>query len=388
MRALETGSPGAGGNLPPPDWASLRREFPVLEHWIYLELANKAPLPRAAEQAIQDYIADCWQEGGTNAFSLERVEEAREAVARLVDAPPAAIAFVRNTTEAINMVARGLGLEAGDNVLVAEDDYWSSVFGFRLLEAEGIEVRWVRKQEGARIPVDAFVELVDERTRAAAISWVSYITGYRADVAALAQACRERGVVSVIDAIQAVGVLDLSFEGCGADFIACGGHKGMLAMPGCGYLYLREDAQDRIRPVFGGQNAFPHSQGKEAPLDPWPDARRYEYGNFNYMGLGVLRCSAEFLGGIGLNHIEARVRELTTLLIERVEARGIEVLTPKPWEERAGIVALGIEGDAEATVERLLDDRIRANVRGPGAVRASPHFYNTEEEVERFVAAL
>ncbi|MBI4184895.1 MAG: aminotransferase class V-fold PLP-dependent enzyme [Proteobacteria bacterium] len=381
-------APGAGDNAPPPDWAALRREFPALERWTYFELANKAPLPRCVDAAIADYLRDTREEAGINAHSQAKVAEAREAVARLVDAPASCIAFLKNTSEGINTVARGLRLQPGDNVLIPEDEYWSSVFGFRLLEADGVEVRWVRPVDGVHFPVEAFIARMDAKTRAVAASWVSYVSGARIDVPALTRACRERGIVSVIDAIQAVGVLDLSFAGSGADVIAGGSHKGLLSMPGVGILYLRPEVQARIRPSHGGQHGFVAGQGKEAPLRPWEDARRYEGGNFNYLGLWALARTAGFLRGIGLRHVEARVRALAERLVERAEARGLRVITPRAWEERAGITTIAVAGDPDQVVKRLREKRILANVRGAGAIRVSPHFFNTEEEVDRLVAAL
>ncbi len=371
-----------------PDWAALRRRFPIFDNWVHLETANKAAVALWVDEAAADFIADTRATGGKASFAFEPVEAARAVMARLLHVDPAELAFVKNTSEGLNIAAQGLGFTAGDNVVVAEDEHWSNIFPWRHLEADGVEVRWVRTRDRhGRMPIDAFTELMDSRTRAAAVSWVRYIDGYRADVSGLAEACRARGVVSVVDAIQAAGVLDIDIGASGIDVVACGGHKGLLGLNGSGFLYVRKGMLERIRPPFAGHMGFVPEQQKETPLEPWPDARRYEWGNPNFLGIQVMRRSAEEIMAIGPANIEARVRTLTDDLLEKARARQLAIRTPDDWAERAGIVTMELPGDPDATVDRLRDAGVIANVRG-GSIRVSPHFYNTEDDIDRLLAAL
>lgn len=371
-----------------PDWAALRREFPVTERWSYFDLANKAPLPLTVDRAIAAFVAETRETGGTEAFSHEGVERARAEMAGLVGAAPETLAFVPNTAFALNFAAQGLRLGEGDSVVIAEEEHASNIFAWRHLEADGVELRRVPVREAdGRVHVDDLLAAMDGSTRAVAVSWVGYIRGHRVNVPKLAQACRERGVLCVIDAIQAVGVLDISFEGCGADVIAAGAHKGMFGLNGSGLLYVRREVQDRIRPMVGGFERPERGRESDAPIAFPQSAARYEGGNPNYLGIRVLEASAKFLRGIGMGSIEARIRALTTRLIEGAEARDLVVKTPKPWENRAGIVTIELPGDPDANAARMREAGVIGSVRGPW-FRVSPHFFNTEDEVDALVALL
>ncbi|MEX2643648.1 MAG: aminotransferase class V-fold PLP-dependent enzyme [Acetobacterales bacterium] len=370
-----------------PDWAALRREFPVTERWSYFDLANKAPLPLTIDRAMAAFVEDTRETGGIEAFSAEGVERARAEMAGLVGAPPETLAFVQNTAFALNMAAQGLRLGDGDSVVIAEEEHASNIFAWRHLEADGVEVRRVPLRDDGRVHVDDLLAAMDGSTRAVAVSWVGYIRGHRVNVPKLAEACRERGVLCVIDAIQAVGVLDVSLEACGADVVAAGAHKGLFGLNGSGLLYVRREVQDRIRPMVGGFERPTRGKESDGPLAYPPSAARYEAGNPNYLGIRVLEESAKFLRGIGMASIEARIRALTTRLIEGAEARGITVKTPRPWENRAGIVTIELPGDPETNAARMREAGVIGSVRGPW-FRVSPHFFNTEDEVDALVSLL
>lgn len=368
-----------------PDFAALRAEFPTTRHWIHLDAARKAPLPRCAEAAMQNFVRDVYAQGGVEAYSVARVEEARAAVARLVGVAPGTLAFVKNTSEGLNIAAQGLGLKPGDNVLLTDLDHENQIYAWRHLEARGVEIRWVPNREG-RLPVEAFVERMDRRTRVVAVSYVTYNNGHRVNLPALAEACHARGVLVVVDGIQGLGILGTPLPALGVDILAAGAHKGLLGLNGTGILYCREDLIPAIQPPFAARSSMVPEQATQGELRLAPDAHRFEIGNFNYIGLWVIRRSAEFLAKIGLQHIEERVRTLTTALIGLADRRRLSVRTPRAWEERAGIVSIAIP-DVEKTVARLRTQRIIVSAKD-GALRVSPHVYNTEEELEKLIQAL
>ena len=130
-----------------PDFEALRAEFPVTEEWVYLDIANKASLPRCSSDAAQDFFRSMYEQAGKGTFSLEEVEGARAAVARLLGVAPATVAFMKNTCEGLNFIAQGLDLQPGDNVVMAELDHPNEVFAFQNLEPQGLEIRWVRGRE-------------------------------------------------------------------------------------------------------------------------------------------------------------------------------------------------------------------------------------------------
>jgi cysteine desulfurase/selenocysteine lyase len=370
----------------PPDFPALRQEFPATERWTHLDVARKAPLPRCAERAMHEFMRDVHERAGETAFSMEQVEEARRVVARLVGVPEETLAFIRNTSEGLNILAQGLGLEAGDKVLLSELEHENNVYPWRRLEKQGVEVGVVRAREG-RLPVEAFVEEMDPRTRVVTVSWVAYANGCRTDLPGLGRACRERGILLIVDGIQGVGVLNTPLTDLGADAVVCGGHKALLGLAGAGFMYCRQELIPKVDPPYAAKFSFTTNDRWARNLELSLDAHRFEYGSPNHLGIWVLRRSAELIMRIGLEHIEARVRALTTQLFTLAADRGIAIATPQPWQDRAGIVGLQIP-DPEKTALELRARNILVSAKNGQVLRVAPHFYNTEAEVERLVEAL
>ena len=367
----------------PPDFAALRNEFPTLKTWSHFDIARKAPLPRCVERSMATYMKDIYETGGEVAFSEKETERARETLARLIGVSPATLAFIKNTSEGLNIAALGIGLEPGDKVLITEFEHSACVLPYRRLARKGIEVEVVNARDG-RVPAEAIIERIDSRTRAVAVSWVAYGNGYRIDVPALTRVCREKGVFTIIDGIQAVGVLATPIEELGADFVVAGGHKALLSHIGAGILHCREELIPKIEPPYSARFSFATDDKWQEPLVLAPDAHRFEYGNPNFLGIWVLRHSAEFIMGIGLDNIESRVKELTTHFIERAETIGLAIATPRPWEERAGILSFEVS-DPETIRQKLRDQKFIVNVKDGRYLRAATHFYNTEEEIDRLI---
>ena len=368
-----------------PDFAALRDEFPVTRNWTYLDLANKAPLPQCAQDAIPDFLREMNEHGGREAFSKLRVEEIRASLASLLGVAPGTLAVIKNTSEGMNIAVQALDIKAGDNVIQTEMDHPNQVYAWKRLEERGVELRWVRNRDG-RFPPEAFIEQMDGRTRAVAVSYVIFGTGFRVDLPAMGAACRERGIILMTDAIQGVGILSASLPALGADIVVCGGHKGLLGLPGTGFLYCREDLIPGMKPPFFARASMVREVLDRMEVGLAPDAHRFEIGNQNYLGLWVLGRSIELLAGVGLAQVEERVRGLTTYLMELLDRRGEKILTPRPWEERAAIVSIE-SSDPPKAAAQLREKKIIASARN-NALRFAPHFYNTEEELERTVSLL
>ena len=369
-----------------PDFNELRKQFPTFDTWVYLDTAAKAPLPRCAEEAMRSYMADMWERVGERSFSVEEIERARETLARLVGVPSSTLSFLKNTSEGINIVAHGLGLEAGDKVLISEFEHSACVLPWRRLERIGVEVEVVRGTNG-RIPPESFIEKMDDRTRAVGVSWVAYGNGYRFDIPAIAAACRERDIVLAVDGIQAVGVLATPLPELGADVVIAGGFKGLLSPTGTGFLYCREGFAPRIEPAYVARFSFDSDDKWKQPLTLASDSRRFEFGNPNYLGIWVMRHCVELILDIGLEAIEKRVRDLTTYLYDRVEEKGFKVVTPRPWHERAGILSFDV-AEPESVRRQLKERKIVVNVRDGNTLRVAPHFYNTRQDIDTLVDAL
>ncbi len=370
-----------------PNWVAVRREFPTTENCTYLNIANKAILPRSVEASMQAWMTDIYDNFGDDAFSMDGIEQARDAVAETFGAPRDCLALIKNTSEGINIVAQGFPWADGDNVVISEFEHENNTFPWRHLGRRGVEVRLASPGDDGRITIDQYRDLIDERTRILAVGWVVYGNGYRADLKELADFCHERGIKLVVDGIQAVGILNIPLAETGADVLIAGGHKAQFSLAGAGIMYATPAMIEMLTPPYAAKFSFT-SLDRTLP-DPQlaDDAHRFEYGNPNFLGRWVQKRSADYIRAIGLGNIEARVRDLTTHLIEGAEARQIRVRTPKPWEQRAGIVSLDIGRDAKATVQALAERRIIVSYKDTH-LRASIHFYNDEDDLDRFLGAL
>jgi selenocysteine lyase/cysteine desulfurase len=376
--------------MPAPDWKALRGEFPTLERWTYLDVARKMVPPRCQERALRDYTRDVHENAGTDAWAATRVAETRAALARLLGAQPAEIAFTKNTTEGLNIAAHGLDLRPGDNIVITNLEHVANVWVWRHWEAKGVEIRVAHHRDG-RLPLEAFLEKMDARTRVVATAWVTYGNGCRVNLPELGRVCRERGIRLVVDGVQGAGILATPLSGLGADLVAIGGHKGLLGLTGSGIVYCREALVNELRTPFVKPPVAPGSAQARAHVTSQFDyvrtAHRFESGNPNFLGIHVLRRGAEFLQDIGLPQIEARVRDLTTTCLRLLRSAGLKTTTPQTWEERAQIVNV-IVPDAAGLMQRLREKhRVVTNVKDD-ALRLSMSFCNNEEDLERAIHAI
>jgi cysteine desulfurase / selenocysteine lyase len=371
-----------------PSWSEIRKEFPTMEKWAYLDCARKTIPPRCQEQAMQDYTRDVYENAGADAWSAVNVAETRAAMAQLLGAKPSEIAFTKNTTEGLNIAAHGFDLRPGDNVVLTDLEHVANVWVWKHWEAKGVEIRFARNREG-RLPLAAFLECMDARTRVVSTAYVTYGNGYRVNLPELGRACRERGARLVVDGVQGIGILSARLDELGADVIASGGHKGLLGLTGSGIVYCREELVKELRADFVKQPAaepvgLAHVVSQ---FDYVRTAHRFEGGNPNFLGIRVFRQGAEFLRSVGLDRIERRVRDLTTTFLRLLKTAGLDSQTPDAWEERAHIINVLVP-DAAQLMDRLREKHhVVTNVKD-GALRVSVSFYNDEEDLERAIRAI
>lgn len=371
------------------DWSGLRIEFPVTREWAYFDHAAVAPLSGRAQQALRVWADDLAVNGEVHERRwVRRIEEVRRLAGQLLGADPGDIAFVKNTSEGIGIVAEGFPWRAGDNVVSPEDEYPANVYPWMNLADRGVELRRVPARAG-RVLVDDIREALDERTRLVTLSAVEYSTGFRNDVDAIGELCHARGAYLFVDAIQALGALPLSVRDSPMDFLAADGHKWLLGPEGAALFHVRRELVDLLHPVGVGWNSVVGARDfSRLEFRLKPDAGRWESGTLNVAGITALGASLELLLNIGVPAIAERVFELTDYLCAQAERLGLEVFSSRRPGEKSGIVSLlWPHGPLGRVVRRCRAEGVIINQRN-GRLRVSPHFYNSVDELDRLLDLL
>ncbi len=365
-----------------------RHLFPVTEHYTYLNHAACSPLPMPGTDALAKYWTEQSREG---VLSEPRyfpvIDDAREKMARLIGAEAGEIGWVQNTSSALNMVANGLEWAQGDNVVTVQGEFPANVYPWLGLKRLGVETRLV-PQRDHRVLVDDIAAAMDNRTRMLAISFVEFATGFRNDLYRLGQLCEARGVLFTVDGIQGLGALQLDVHAAGIHFLGAGAHKWLLGPQGLGVFYVRKDVLARLRPITANWYSVVNRDDHMTYGQPWVAANsRIEGSTNNVSGLVAFDAILAMLLEIGPARIEKRVLHLTARLIEGLNSRGYEVVSSQLPGERSGVVCFRAKGDPLELLDRARLERIVVAVR-VGVVRVSPHFYNTEDEIDRFLGLL
>jgi cysteine desulfurase / selenocysteine lyase len=366
-------------------WRSWADEFPVRQNLVYLNHAAVAPLPRRCAAAMEGLSQDALHYGSLHYGQwLEAYEGLRVAAARLINAHRDEIAIVKNTSEGIATVALGLEFRPGDAVVLFREEFPANQYIWQRLEAKGVQLRW--------LSCEATLDQIEDACRGArllAISFVQYLSGYRADLESIGRICRQHGTFFFVDAIQGMGAFPLDVRRCGIHALAADGHKWMLGPEGNGILFVAQEWQDRIEPIeFGWTTVAAFNDYSSRDMGLRTDAGRYECGTLNTITCFGLRASLELLLEAQVERIGEYVRTLVDGIAAGAAERGFEILGRRTPDHGAGIVCLRKPGvDARVTHARLRELGFTTAPR-QGWVRVSPHFYISPDDAERFLDAL
>ncbi len=371
------------------DWQQLRREFPITEKLTHLNSAGVSPISRRVAVAVQRFVQEALvSDEATQRGWEDRTEEIRAAVARLIGAQSTEVAFVKNTSEGLSLVAAGLEWQPGDNVVAIDGEYPSNVYPWFGLRRWDVETRLAPTRRG-RAHVDDIRHCIDARTRVVSVSFVDWSSGARTDLAALGALCRAQGILFCVDGIQGVGALQLDVEASGIDCLAVGGHKWLLGPEGCGFLYVAQRALERVSSVLHGWKSVVDTETYlPYHFDPArSDAARFEPGSPSHLSTHALGAAVDLLLEIGPSVIESRLFELTDRLAEALRRQGAEIISPWENDARSGIVVFRGAGDPQGMANALDQRGFVVRVRG-GGIRVAPHIYTSENDIDRFVMAV
>jgi cysteine desulfurase / selenocysteine lyase len=366
-------------------WEQYGSQFPVRERLIYLNHAAVTPLCRAAAEAMKSLADDSLEFGSLHYKDwLDVYEGLRVAAARLIGASRSEIAIVKNTSEGIATVALGLDWRPGDRMVGFREEFPANYYPWKRLEQKGIAVTW--------LSVTDPLERIEEACRGArllAISFVQFLSGYRAPIQEIGEICRRNRCIYLVDAIQGLGAFPIDVRACHIDALAADGHKWLLGPEGCAILYINQTLQDRVEPVeFGWTNVAGYNDYGSRDMTLRQDAGRYECGSLNTIGCFGLKASIEFLLEVDPGKIGPVVQNLGDRIAVGVANKGYEVMGTRTPESGAGIVSFRKPGiDAGEVVSKLRRASISAAPRA-GWVRTSPHFYISPTDIDRMLAEL
>ncbi len=379
------------------DVERLRRdEFPHSAELTYLNHAGISPLPQRSKREVQ-FAAEQLATDPNNFFgqyAMPALEALNKSIARYINAVSATeIVATTTTSAALNAVAQAIVWQPGDNILFADIEFPSNAYPWMSLARDGVESRRVPADNGG-LTLRRVEQYADERTRAVAVSAIQFFTGQKADLAAIGRFCRERDILFIVDAIQAIGHMVIDVQAMNIDVLATGGMKSLLALPGAGFLYVREAVAEAARPrLIHGNATVDYLHWLAYDLTPAPGAARFTGGTPNLPGMLSVASSLALLTELGPEHIDAHTTALTRYAADCLTREGYEVITP--LDAAGPIVTFRSRYDAETTDRLLahLNDRRVVVCKhldaGTGVyIRSSFHCYNVPEEIDRLVDGL
>jgi cysteine desulfurase/selenocysteine lyase len=359
------------------------------EGLVYFNHAAAGVLPRSTRDALVALVDGQTRAGILGILAVEsHLPAYRERVGRFIGASGDDIAFLRNTGDGANTIARGLDWRAGDEIVVCDNEFGSNVLPWLAAREAGAVVRFISAPHERMTPA-VLARAMTARTRVVAVSWVSFADGYRHDLAALSEIAHAAGALFCVDAIQALGAFPLDVRALGIDALYAGGAKWLLALAGVGLLYVAPALRERLavrwrgwRDVADIWNFFDYDQPLAA------NAARYEGGTQNFLGIAALDASMAVLTEAGLERIGAHVLALTDRLVGGLQSLGAAVSSPRGEGISSGIVTFSLPGRDSVALGRALGEGGFVTTFRPSGVRVSPHGYNTPAEIDAFLEAL
>ena len=363
----------------------IREQFPVTKNKVYLNHAAHSPLPKPVADVIRQFADDYLRLGAT---SLECDRNGKPYFARLVGARPEEIALIENTSMGISLAANMLRCPKGSKIVTTDLEYASVVYPW-LRKDLGVKVHYV-KSDGKKVSLDDMERAVDDKTVAVAISHVSYFNGFRHNLKVLSEIVHEHGAYLVVDAIQSVGTMPIDVARDGVDFLSCACYKWLLSPEGAAYFYVKDELIEKFQPPMLGWASVDQKVFETVDFwDIWDlklskTASRFEAGSPATISFIAATEAMKMLLHYGIENVRNRIMKLTDHLIDCIEHLGYELQTPKDKQCRSGIVNFKIK-NPQKIVERLKKKEIIVSARANG-IRVSPHFYNTEKEIDKFIA--
>ena len=364
-----------------------RSEFPALDRSVYMVSHSLGAMPKRAYAHLTEF-ADLWVNRGINAWDtwIPEIDRAAERIGRIINAPKGTVAMATNVSQIEALVASCLDYGERKKVVYSSLNFPTVSYVWQEERRRGAEVVVVPSEDGIRAPMERLLAAIDERTLIVPISHVLFRSSAIKDVPAIVKRAKEVGAMVLLDCYQSTGTVPVDVQALGVDF-ACGGSvKWLCGGPGAAYLYVRPDRQAQLKPRntgwFGHEKPFAFTMPEQHYAE---GAHRFMAGTPGIASFYQARAGVEIVGEIGVEKIRAKSLRQTSRIIELCDAAGYKINTPREPHARGGSVVFDFDG-SEQVAKALNAHNFLCDHRPQAGIRVSPHFYTTDEEVERFMA--
>ena len=375
------------------DLESYRDEFPVTRTKAYLISASLGPISRRARAYLESYL-EAWQTEGApdpvwGDHVFPRMRALKETFGGLIGAEPQEVAITTNVSIALSTIASCIDWSAGrTKVVMSELDFPTDGHVFLARGRQGVEIEFLRTTDGITVPLEEYERAIDERTAAVVINRVLYRSSSLVDAKEICRMAREAGAWSIVDDFHGAGIVPVDVHDMGCDFYTAGVLKWLCGGPGLTFLYARGDLIPQLEPLVTGWFAQrePFTFDLQT-LDYHPTARRLEHGTPPAPVMFLAQGGLDIITEVGVERIRQRQQDLIDHVIARADEAGLPIRSPRDRNARGGLVNVGVGTNAQKVCHALLDRDVCTDFRGDG-IRVSPHFFNTERDVDRLFEGL
>lgn len=365
----------------------IKEEFPELIDTVYLNTAATSLMPLCARIAIEECLKDRAFKGEKRiSLRQERETELRKKIADLINASHRDICMISSTTEGLNIIAQGLSLKKGDNIVLSEVEFLGNVLPWQNLNKEGVELK-IAKAEYGLDPTENIFAAVDKRTRVLTLSFVGWIDGFKFNLEEIGKFCQDRNIVFVVDAIQGIGSMKLDVKASKISFLASGAFKWLLSPSGVAFIYINKDIMPEMDLKYLGYlSQVTEPDAFDFKIKFKEDASRFRLGSISDIGIAAMDKSLELILKIGIENIQDHILSLWNYAAERLIKKGYKIISDFNLDNRSGI--LTFDGDKiKHKYENLIKENIIVSLR-KGWIRISPHLYNNQDDIEKMLAKL
>ncbi len=367
-----------------------REQFPILRTGTYLVSHSMGAAPLGAKAALESYWND-WATDGPEAWErwMPEIGVIADGIGSLIGAAPGSLFLGPNVSVLQAALATSLDFSGDRNEVVYEAlQFPSLTYVWTEWERFGAKVRIVGSDDGRTIPTERITAAITERTQIAVLSHAYYVSGALADVQAIQAHCRKVGALLCVDAYQTTGTYPYDVTEWDLDMVTGGSHKWLLGGPGCGWIYVKPSLRDRFRPAVTGWMA--HASPflfEDAPIRYAPSMYRFGTGTPTIPGYLVAKPGHDLIRSVGVTRIREHNVRLTTKLADMALERKLIVNSPLDPQKRTGWIGIDFDG-SDRVRHQLIGERVFVDYRPGCGIRVSPHFYTTDEEIDRFFAVL